>query len=71
MVPTVVVSVLVLLAAVAYVIERHGHRSGARAATPVLLEPNRNACAASYLRESIANSLVHEPRHPGYPGRRC
>ncbi|MDT4979938.1 MAG: hypothetical protein QOG07_1817, partial [Pseudonocardiales bacterium] len=35
-----------------------------------LLEQKRNACAASYLRESIATSLVHEPHHPGYSGRR-
>jgi hypothetical protein len=70
MVPTVVVGVLVLLAAIAYSLERHGHRQGARATTSVLLEQQRNACAASYLRESIATSLVHEPHHPGYSGRR-
>jgi peptidoglycan/LPS O-acetylase OafA/YrhL len=71
MVPTVVLGVLVLLAAIVfYLIERRGHRQGARATTSVLVEQKRNACAASYLRESIATSLVHEPHHPGYSGRR-
>jgi hypothetical protein len=71
MVPTVVLGVLVLLAAIGfYLIERHGHRQAARATRSVPVEQLRNPCAASYLRESIATSLVHEPNHPGYFGRR-
>jgi hypothetical protein len=70
MVPALVVSVLLLLAAIGYLIARRGHREVARPTTSALLEQKRNACAASYLRESIATSLVHEPHHPGYSGRR-
>lgn len=69
MVSALVVSMLVLLAALGYLVERRGHRQGARA-TASVLEQNRNACAASYLRDSIATSLVHDPHHPGYSGRR-
>jgi hypothetical protein len=70
MVPTVVLSALVLLAAIGYLVERHGHRPGVQARPAMLVEQKRNACAASYLRESITNSLVHDPHHPGYSGRR-
>jgi hypothetical protein len=69
--PTVVLGALVLLAALGcYLIERHGHRRAARATTVVPLDQLRNPCAASYLHESIATALVHEPNHPGYFGRR-
>lgn len=68
MVPMAVVGVLVLLAATGYLIERH--RQSGRPTASILLEQKRNACAASYLCESIATSLVHEPHHPGYSGRR-
>ncbi|MEP7019349.1 MAG: hypothetical protein ABI808_01765 [Pseudonocardiales bacterium] len=70
MVPGLVVSVLVLLVVLAYLLERHGHRQSAQPAASVLTEQKRNPCAASYLRESIATSLVHDAHHPGYSGRR-
>lgn len=70
MVPVVVVGALVLIAAVGYLSARHGNRQGARATRTGPLEQLRRPCAASYLRESITTSLVHEPNHPGYFGRR-
>ncbi|PZS33035.1 MAG: hypothetical protein DLM58_08670 [Pseudonocardiales bacterium] len=70
MLPVLVLSALVLLVAFGYLIERQGYRHRAQPEAPALLEQKHKACAASYLRESIATSLVHDPHHPGYSGRR-
>lgn len=70
MLAALVVSVLVLLAAFGYLIERHGQRQGARATTSVPIDQTRRGCAASYLRDSIATAMVHDEHHPGFSGRR-
>lgn len=69
MLAAVVACALALLVAIGFLIERHG-RGHASATTSVLLEQQRNACAASYLRESITASLVTDDHHPGHSGRR-